>query len=192
MIAWIDIETTALEVDAGDPLEIACILTDDALRTHGKCNFVIHFQSEWEGIGPRSEYLKNYRRVSDHVIDMHTKNGLWDEAQTSQHELHEVDSWVAEFIGSEKPVLAGSTISFDRKWIEAYFPRLNEKLHYRNIDVSGFKETARRFAPHLYEQFEAARQGDKPHRAMDDIRESMREYRWYLDHFIPGWRGDAG
>lgn len=189
MIAWIDIETTALEVDDGDPLEIACVMTDDSLRITGRCNFVIHYQGTWEGI-PRTDYLREYRRVSDAVITMHTESGLWDEAQESLNQLHEVDLWMAEFVGDEKPVLAGSTISFDRKWIDAYFPKLNQKLHYRNIDVSGFKETARRFAPDLYEKFEATRSANKAHRATDDIQESMREYRWYLDNFIPGWNDE--
>lgn len=191
MIAWIDIETTALDPMDGDPLEIACVLTDDALEIAGRCNFVAHFQSLWEGLGPRSDYLKNYRRVHESVIGMHTKNGLWDAAQESTLQLHDIDRWVAEFIGVGKPVLAGSTISFDRKWIEAYFPKVGDALHYRNIDVSGFKETARRFIPSLYDEFEATRSPDKAHRAMDDIQESMREYRWYLDHFIPGWNSET-
>ena len=60
-------------------------------------------------------------------------------------------------------------------------PRLDAWLHYRILDVSTVKELVKRWYPDL-EPF--AKQ--QRHRALDDIRESIDELRWYRERvFLP-------
>lgn len=69
--------------------------------------------------------------------------------------------------------MAGNSIHQDRKFIDREWPRLAERLHYRMLDVSAWK---------VY--MEGAR-GQKflkrdLHRALDDIRGSIEELKWYV------------
>ena len=83
----------------------------------------------------------------------------------------------------ERPVLAGNSIHQDRRFIRRFMPILEERLHYRMIDVSSIKELARRWFPAII-----AKQPKKKetHRALDDIRESIDELRFYRQHvFLP-------
>ena len=59
-------------------------------------------------------------------------------------------------------------------------PELERYLHYRNLDVSTLKELARRWAPHIAEGITKK----ATHRALDDIRESIEELRYYRKHFL--------
>ncbi|KAK6018028.1 oligoribonuclease domain protein, partial [Ostertagia ostertagi] len=72
--------------------------------------------------------------------------------------------------------LAGNSVHFDRRFISKYMPRLDEHLHYRIVDVSTVKELASRWFPDEY-AIAISKRGT--HRALDDIRESIEELRYY-------------
>ena len=59
-------------------------------------------------------------------------------------------------------------------------PELSEWLHYRNIDVSSFKEVARQWSPSILGGFDKR----ASHQALDDIKESIEELRYYRDNLI--------
>ena len=61
-----------------------------------------------------------------------------------------------------------------------HMPELESYFHYRNLDVSSLKELVRRWKPELLEG--VVKQGK--HQAMDDIRDSVNELRYYREHFI--------
>ena len=61
-----------------------------------------------------------------------------------------------------------------------HMPKLESYLHYRNLDVSSLKELARRWAPDLYNGLRKK----NTHRALDDIRESIQELRYYRANFL--------
>ncbi len=85
--------------------------------------------------------------------------------------------------GKDRPVLAGNSIHQDRRFIRRYMPALDKRLHYRMVDVSTIKELARRWYPAAI-----AKQPGKndSHRALDDVRESIAELRFYRQHvFAP-------
>ena len=66
-------------------------------------------------------------------------------------------------------------------WIEAnYMPELEAFFHYRNLDVSSVKELARRWKPDILSGLR--KQGT--HQAMEDIKDSVEELRYYREHFI--------
>jgi len=59
-------------------------------------------------------------------------------------------------------------------------PELSNWLHYRNIDVSSFKEVARQWSPSILPGFNKR----ATHKALDDIKESIEELRYYKDNLI--------
>lgn len=68
-------------------------------------------------------------------------------------------------------------------------PQLEAYFHYRNLDVSTLKELARRWAPAVYEQAQAETKRDI-HLALEDIKDSINELRFYREHlFLPQFRG---
>lgn len=182
-LVWIDLETTGLDPVEGDVLEIAIILTDD------KLNELAVFESlVVPGDGVKAAlYLMN-----DFVLNMHTENGLIEELHETEKrgdcKHSDVNSQVLRFfidnglVGSNpaKPYLAGSTISFDRKWMDVHFPRIDEVIHYRNLDVTALKITRELFRPDLPK----APKKEGTHRALADIRNSIQELRHYLKTLI--------
>jgi oligoribonuclease len=77
--------------------------------------------------------------------------------------------------------LCGNSIGTDRRFLAAYLPDIENFLHYRSVDVSTIKELAVRWAP---EVVDSAPRKETTHRALDDIRESVNELRWYRDHLF--------
>ena len=75
--------------------------------------------------------------------------------------------------------LCGNSIGTDRRFLAAYLPEVENYLHYRSIDVSTIKELARRWYPDVAPPKKAT-----SHRALDDIRESVDELRYYRKAFV--------
>ena len=76
--------------------------------------------------------------------------------------------------------MCGNSICQDRRFLSNYMPDLESYFHYRNLDVSVFKELAKRWKPELIDGF---KKGGK-HEALADIRESIAELKYYREHFI--------
>lgn len=175
MIAWVDVETTCLDPNEGDLLEVGIVLTDDWLVELDKTSAVIQPRQEttW-GAG---------------VMRMHADSGLRRESLSwSALPLRNVEDclvgWLEKRVGDGPPPLAGSTVGFDRAWLKATMPRLEALFHYRSIDVSSLKELNARwgFAP----KWDAGR---KLHRALPDIEDSIDELRHYCGALLT--TGDA-
>ena len=77
--------------------------------------------------------------------------------------------------------LCGNSIGTDRRFLLAYLPEIEEFLHYRSVDVSSIKELASAGTRAL---LDAAPRKAEGHRALDDIRESVDELRYYRRTFI--------
>lgn len=115
------------------------------------------------------------------VADMHAKSGLTDEVRASRISLREAEDTVLEYLKQHVPEartapLCGNSIATDRTFITRYMPRLDDHLHYRMIDVSSIKELARRWYPRVYYNQPAK---GLAHRALADIRESVKELEYY-------------
>lgn len=194
MLVWIDLETTGLDASKERILEVACIITDDAL------NEVARFERVTDE-AQRTDFSK----VNSYVIEMHFTNGLWREsllAKKSENKLDMVDRALASFIWEHgcikklnangevdlvsvvNPQLAGSTISFDRAFLAKHLHRSHDVLHYRNVDVSSFNEVAKRVWPAVYEGRPRDSAG-ATHRAMSDINDSLRVMRYYIEKLGP-------
>ena len=179
MLAFIDLETTGLDVEHDDILEVACLVIDDGLVTE-----VARYQAVV--MACRESYA-----MPEVVRDMHTKNGLWAEAnQPSAKPLLIVDQELAAFLRSygvkydattiARPQLAGNGIHFDRGFMRRCLRRAEAELHHRQLDVTSINELMRRFCPAIYEK--RPRPPQAAHRAMDDVLESLEVARHYARH----------
>ena len=170
MLAWMDLEMTGLDATKDVIVEIATLVTDDELNIVAEGPDLVVHQPE--------EALAN---MDDVVTKMHTSSGLLDAIRTSTIDLAQAGSETMEFLAAhiDKPrtvPLAGNSIGMDRRFLTAYLPEIEEFLHYRSIDVSTIKELARRWYP---DKMGGLTKGASAHRAMDDIKESVAELRYW-------------
>ncbi len=120
---------------------------------------------------------------------MHTTSGLLDAIAASTVTLEEAGARTLAFIKEHVPEpgtvpLCGNSIGTDRRFLSRYLPDIENHLHYRSVDVSTIKELARRWQPAL---LAAQPRKAVAHRALDDIRESIDELRYYRRVlFVPG------
>lgn len=169
-IVWIDCEMTGLDPSTHVLVEIAAIVTDANLNLLDEgLDIVIHATDD------------ELAKMDDFVTQMHTKNGLTDEIRTSTVSVGEAENAVLDYIKTwvstpRTAPLAGNSIASDRKFIAAYMPKLDEFLHYRMIDVSSIKELSHRWYPKVYHH--QPKKG-LAHRALADIKESIRELDYY-------------
>jgi oligoribonuclease len=168
-LVWIDCEMTGLDLEVDELVEIAVVITDFELNVLDPGLSIV--------IKPDASALAN---MSDFVRDMHTTSGLIEEiphGKSLAEAEYEVLEYVLKFAPTARTApLAGNTIGTDRMFLAKYMPRLDNHLHYRNVDVSSIKELARRWYPRIY--FNAPEKNGG-HRALADILESIRELDYY-------------
>lgn len=172
MLVWMDLEMTGLDHTSDVIVEIATLITDDnlAIVAEGP-DLVVH---------ATDEQLAN---MDPFVVEMHTRSGLLDQIKASTISLEEAGAATLEFIKQHvaEPMsvpLCGNSIGTDRRFLDAYLPDIENYLHYRSIDVSSVKELVKRWYPNV----DVKRpRGQGSHRALDDIRESVREMAYYRE-----------
>jgi len=170
-LVWIDCEMTGLDLTSDALIEIACIVTDSELNALDDGIDVL--------IKPSAEALDG---MDDVVRDMHTSSGLLAELGSGLS-LAEAQDLVLGYVRqhvpeSRKVPLCGNSIATDRGFLARDMPELDNFLHYRMVDVSSIKELARRWYPRVYF---ASPEKHGGHRALADIRESIRELRYYRE-----------
>jgi oligoribonuclease len=175
-LVWIDCEMTGLDLSRDALVEIACIVTDGELVAMDEGIDVL--------IKPPPEALEG---MADVVRTMHTSSGLLaelDQGLTIAEAEDLVLAYVRQHVPESKKVpLCGNSISTDRTFLARDMPELDNFLHYRMVDVSSIKELARRWYPRAYF---ASPEKHGGHRALADIRESIRELRYYREAvFVP-------
>jgi oligoribonuclease len=175
MLAWMDLEMTGLDAVTDVIVEIATLITDDnlAIIAEGP-DLVVHQPPEVLG------------RMGDVVREMHTKSGLLKAIETSDITLENAGALTLSFLKEHIPAarsvpLCGNSIGTDRRFLTAYLPEIEEFLHYRSVDVSTVKELAKRWNPTILGNAPRKAEG---HRALDDIRESVEELRYYRETFF--------
>jgi oligoribonuclease len=172
MLVWMDLEMTGLDHDRDVIVEIATIVTDDdlAIVAEGP-DLVVHADED------------ALARMGDVVRTMHTSSGLLDQIRASTVDLGEAGAQTLAFIREHVPEprtvpLCGNSIGTDRRFLAKWLPEIEEYLHYRSVDVSSVKELAKRWYP---ESVAKAPGKHGSHRALDDIRESIAELRYYRE-----------
>jgi oligoribonuclease len=173
MLIWMDLEMTGLDESRHVIVEIATLVTDDDLNIIAEGpNLVIHQPDEV------------MVHMDDFVTNMHTVSGLLEKIKTSTISEAEAMQQTLDFIKEHSPEpnkipLCGNSIRTDRTFLAKYMPEIENWLHYRCVDVSTIKELVKRWNPGL----EHARPKSEgiTHRAMDDIRDSVAELKFYRD-----------
>jgi oligoribonuclease len=172
-----DLEMTGLEPDRHVIVEIATIVTDDELAIVAEGPDLVIHQSE-----------AAMATMDPFVHGMHTKSGLLPLIGESTISLEEAGAQTLAFIKEHVPEertipLCGNSIGTDRRFLAKHLPEIEDWLHYRSVDVSTIKELARRWYPDI---LKARVEKDGRHRALDDIRASIDELRYYREHlFVP-------
>jgi len=176
-LVWIDCEMTGLELATDKLIEIAALVTDGDLNVLGDgVDVVIHADDD---------ALAGMPEV---VATMHARSGLTEEVRHSTVTLadaqEQVLAYVKQFVTEPRTApLAGNSIATDRGFLTRDMPELDGYLHYRMIDVSSIKELCRRWYPKIY--FAQPAKG-MAHRALADIKESIRELAYYRrTAFVP-------
>ncbi|OYQ88775.1 oligoribonuclease [Wohlfahrtiimonas chitiniclastica] len=169
---WVDLEMTGLEENLDHIIEIASIVTDSDLNVVAEGPVIAIHQS-------------------DDVLDLmddwnqktHGESGLIERVRESNISLAEAEEMTYEFlrlwIAKGSSPLCGNSIGTDRRFLKRYMPHIDQYLHYRNVDVSSFKEMIKRWYPDgaMYEK-------QNTHKALDDIRESIGELKFYRTHYL--------
>jgi oligoribonuclease len=161
---------TGLDLQSDALIEVAALVTDPDLTVLGEgVDVVIHTgDSALDG-------------MIDIVREMHDKSGLTEEVRRSIVTVAQAEDMIMEYVTRYVPdprsaPLCGNSIATDRGFLARDMPRLDNHLHYRMIDVSSIKELCRRWYPRVY--FGQPTKG-LAHRALADIRESIRELEYY-------------
>ena len=170
MLAWLDLEMTGLDPSRHVIVEIATLVTDDDLEIVAEGPDLVVHQPD--------EALAAMDQV---VREMHTRSGLLPAITASTTTLDEAGAatlaFLQEHIAEPGSVpLCGNSIGTDRRFLATQLPAIEDFLHYRSIDVSTVKELCRRWYP---EVLPAAPAKTATHRALEDIRESVAELRYY-------------
>jgi oligoribonuclease len=175
VLVWLDMEMTGLDAERERVIEIATILTDGHLKEIAVGPELVIHQPD-EILAAMDDWNKTH----------HGASGLIDRVKASTISDADAEAQTIKFINEhvsakERPVLAGNSIHQDRRFIRRYMPALEKRLHYRMVDVSTIKELGRRWFPQVIARMQPKKE---THRAIDDIRESIDELRYYKQHLF--------
>ena len=168
-LVWIDLEMTGLDPGRHVILEIASIVTSGSLDIIAEGpNMAVNHAPE------------AFAAMEDWSRRHHEASGLTARAMASEYDTRSAEDETLAFVSAHckrgKSPLCGNSIWQDRRFLLKYMPRLEAFFHYRNIDVSSIKELVKRWYPPLFKYDK-----QKTHLAMDDIRESIGELKYYRD-----------
>ncbi len=172
-LVWMDLEMTGLDPETERIIEIATIITDNDLHIVAEGPVIAIHQAQTLLDG-----------MDDWNTRTHGETGLIERVKRSPYTERQAEAetlaFIQEFIPRNRSPLCGNSIYQDRRFLRRYMPELEQWFHYRHLDVSTLKELARRWAPNVYDGLNKK----NTHKALDDIRESISELRYYRDHFI--------
>ncbi len=172
-LIWLDMEMTGLSPENDRIIEVAMVVTDADLNVLAESPVLVIHQSD-ELLDGMDAWNKGTHGRSG-LIDKVKQSNL-DEASAEQQLL----AFLAPHVPAGKSPMCGNSICQDRRFMARYMPNLEKYFHYRNLDVSVFKELARRWRPTVYNGFKK----ESRHEALADIYESIDELKYYREHFI--------
>ena len=172
-LIWIDLEMTGLDTVNDRIIEIATIMTDAQLNILAEGPMLAIHQPD-EILGGMDAWNTK----------QHGKSGLTERVRKSTLTEADAEQQTIEFLKAYVPAgespMCGNSICQDRRFMARCMPALEAFFHYRNLDVSTIKELIKRWAPNSLNGFKKG----GTHLALDDTRDSIRELRFYREHFF--------
>lgn len=172
-LIWIDLEMTGLNPDTDRIIEIAIIVTDSQLNILEEAPVFAIYQTD--------DILANMDQWN---TKQHNGSGLVARVRASDINETEAEAAMLEFlmpyVPPKKSPMCGNSICQDRRFLYRCMPKLEDYFHYRNLDVSTIKELAARWQPSLIKGLKK----ESRHLALEDIRDSINELRYYREHFF--------
>ena len=172
-LIWIDLEMTGLDTQNDEIIEIATIVTDDYLN--------ILAEGPVLAINVADTVLN---KMDDWNKNQHGQSGLIDRIRRSTITLAEAEAqtlaFLKKWVDAGISPMCGNSICQDRRFLARQMPTLERYFHYRNLDVSSIKELCYRWRPDIASNY----QKGGSHLALDDVRDSIRELKFYREHFF--------
>lgn len=172
-LIWLDLEMTGLTPETDKVIEIATVVTDAELNILAE--------------GPNiaiNQPKATLDAMDDWNQQHHGSSGLIERVLSSPHTeqsaTEETINFLKNYVGAGQSPMCGNSICQDRRFMAKHMPELEAYFHYRNLDVSTIKELVRRWHPDLLNGF--TKKG--AHLAMDDIKDSINELRYYREHCL--------
>ncbi len=167
-LVWMDMEMTGLNPEKERIIEIATVVTDSDLTIIAEGPVLAIHQS--------NELLQG---MDSWNTRQHNASGLVTRVKESTVTESEAEAltlaFLRQYVPEGKSPLCGNSVHQDRRFLWRYMQKLESFFHYRLLDVSTLKELAQRWAPKVYSGF----QKESKHLALDDIRESIEELKYY-------------
>nr|GEX48301.1 oligoribonuclease-like isoform X1 [Tanacetum cinerariifolium] len=172
-LVWIDLEMTGLNIEVDRILEIACIITDGKLtKSVEGPDLVIHQTKEC------------LDKMGEWCVEHHAASGLTERVLKSTISEKEAEEQVIKFVKrhvdlSHAPLIAGNSIYVDFMFLKKYMPNLAGIFSHVVVDVSSIKALCFRWFP---KDNKKAPRKEKKHRAMEDIKESIAELKYFKEN----------
>jgi oligoribonuclease len=167
-LIWIDLEMTGLDTQNDLIIEIATLVTDKELNILAEGPVIAIHQSD-----------AVLTAMDEWNTRQHGQSGLVERVRNSQFNEQQAQTDTIAFLENHVPAgkspMCGNSICQDRRFLARCMPELEEYFHYRNLDVSTLKELANRWYPEEAKGFNK----NSSHLAMDDIKDSIEELRYY-------------
>ena len=172
-LIWIDLEMTGLSPENDFIIEIATVVTDNSLAVIAEGPVLALHQPD-----------AILAKMDAWNTKQHGASGLIERVRQSQMSADEAQrqtlAFLHDYLDPGVSPMCGNSICQDRRFLCRYMPQLANFFHYRNLDVSTLKELAMRWQPLIMSGFKK----QSKHLALDDIKDSIDELRYYRDHFL--------
>jgi oligoribonuclease len=172
-LVWLDCEMTGLDPDKERIIEVAVVVTGPQLTPRIEGPVLVIHQSD-ELLDQMDAWNKGTHGRSGLIAKVKASSVTEADAEK------ELLAFLAKYLPKGTSPMCGNTIGQDRRFLVKYMPKLEAFFHYRNIDVSTFKELAKRWRPEIYSAFKK----QQSHTALADVHESIDELEYYRTHFL--------